>query len=366
MVSRLEVSAGYIDLELARRQKGYGRGERMRIEADRVEILSGIRDGKTTGAPVAFLIKNNDYENWKGIMSADKKEGGGERYVPRPGHADLPGVEKFGFKDIRNVIERSSARETAARVVAGAICRKFLAEFGVVFYSRVIQVGSVRDVTSWEEMLACGYGKTDSSDVRNIAKEEEMKKEIDSAREKGESVGGVFELVADGLCPGIGSYTQWDRRLDASIARCLMSIPGIKGVELGAGFGGMNLAGSQFHDSIFMEKGKGFRRRTNNAGGVEGGITNGEKIWVKCAMKPIPTLKNPLESFDIRTLKPEKSYYERSDTCAVVPASVVGENFLAFALAESFIEKFAGDSMEEVKANYMGYLESIAGYWKRG
>lgn len=366
MVAHLKISAGDIDKQLSRRQKGCGRGKRMQIETDRVEILSGIRGGETTGAPISFLIKNADYENWAEIMDAAKKNEGGERYLPRPGHADLPGILKYGFHDIRNVIERSSARETAARVAAGAICRKLLAAFGVKIYSRVIQVGRIKDGTAYGDLFNSAYEKIDNSGVRNILKEDEMKREIEEAKKKGESVGGVFELVASGLCPGIGSYVHWDRRLDALISFSLMSIPGVKGVEIGAGFKGMHLGGSHFHDEIHMDKKKGFYRETNRAGGIEGGITNGEKIWIKCAMKPIPTLKNPLGSFDIRTLNPEKSYYERSDACAVVPASIVGENFLAFALACSFLEKFGGDTMEELKANYGCYIESIRRYWKNG
>ncbi|HNS33403.1 MAG TPA: chorismate synthase [bacterium] len=364
MVSHLSISESDIDSELSRRQKGYGRGKRMQIETDRAEILSGVRGGETTGAPISFLIRNADHENWIKIMDIQQKNDGGERYVPRPGHADLPGVVKYGFDDIRNIIERSSARETAARVAAGAICRKFLSEFSIFFYSRVIQLGRIKDNSSPYELTTEDFEIIEQSEVRNTAKEKEMKREIDNAQKKGESIGGVFEITARGLCPGMGSHVHWDRRLDASISGLLMSIPGVKGVEIGAGFGGMHLKGSEFHDEIYVKNGRGAFRKTNNAGGIEGGMTNGEALWIKCAMKPIPTLKNPLSSFHIRTMKESVSYYERSDTCAVIPAAVVAENFLAFCIADKFIEKFGGDSMKEVKANYKSYVKSIGRYWK--
>jgi len=366
MVSHLKISAVDIDKELARRQRGYGRGQRMHIENDKVKILSGIRNGETTGAPISFIVPNIDYKNWADIMDVSKKKGGGERYLPRPGHADLPGVLKYGFTDIRNIIERASARETVIRVAIGAICKKFLAEFHVHFFSRVIQIGNVKDTSFYECLSTSDLEKIENSELRNILKEKDMQREIDDAKKTGESVGGIFELIVSGLCPGIGSHVHWDRRLDTVIAGSLMSIPGIKAVEIGTGFEGMNLKGSCFHDEMYIKKGKGVFRKTNNAGGLEGGMTNGEKIWVKCAMKPIPTIKNPLGSFDIRTMQPQKSYYERSDTCAVVPASVVGENFLAFSIAEKFLEKFGGDSMKQVKANYNAYVRSIARYWKNG
>jgi chorismate synthase len=363
MVSNLRLSEDDINRELERRQRGYGRGGRMQIEKDTVRLLSGVRGGITTGAPLCMMIKNADHDNWRSVMDITPEASGGERRMPRPGHADLPGIMKYGFEDIRNVIERSSARETAVRVAAGAVCKKFLAEFGINFYSRVVQIGKAADTLCYCDISPYDRKKIEQSDVRSAAMETEMKKEIDNAIETGESLGGIFELTVEGACPGIGSYVQWDRRLDARIAGLLMSIPGIKGVEIGAGFGAISLPGSSFHDQILPSGKKGFSRKTNNAGGIEGGMTNGETIWIKCAMKPIPTLRHPLMSFDIKTLAPGESYYERSDTCAVVPASIVGENFLSLAIAESFLEKFGGDSLGETLQNYRNYSGSISRYW---
>jgi chorismate synthase len=364
MVAGMPLTADDINTELARRQKGYGRGKRMSIEKDRAEIISGIRAGKTTGGPIGIMIKNKDWENWKEIMDVEKEFSGGERFVPRPGHADLAGVIKYGFSDIRNVIERSSARETAARVSIGAICRKLLSVFGINFYSRVIQIGKIADDSQWSENRD-SYKKIENSPVRNIKKEKEMEEVIDTAKKKGESTGGIFEITVEGVCPGLGSYVHWDRRLDAGISFVLTSIPGIKGVEIGKGFEGAGSPGSDFHDEIYYEKGKGVYRNTNNAGGIEGGITNGSDIWVKCIMKPIPTLKKPLKSFNINTMKTEKTFYERSDICAVIPAAVVGENFIAYPIANAFMAKFGGDSLQELKNNYKNYIVSIKKFWNR-
>lgn len=362
MVSNLSISEEDINKELERRQKGYGRGERSKkIESDRVEILSGIRNGKTTGAPISFLIENKDWENWKEFMDIKEVKEGKERFIPRPGHADLQGFIKYNLSDIRDVIERASARETAARVAVGAICKKFLKEFNVKFYSRVIAIGKIKDAAPVDEGKR-NYEKIEKSPVRALNREEEMMEEIDKAKEKGDTVGGIFELIVEGICPGIGSYVHWEKRIDAKISYFLMSIPAVKGVEIGIGFEGVSLSGSEYHDRIFFKD--KFYRRTNNAGGIEGGITNGEDIWVKCFVKPVPTVRKGLESFDIRNFEEKKFNYERSDICAVVPACVIGENLLAYVFASEYIEKFGGDCLEDTKNNYFSYLERIKKYWK--
>ncbi|HOK56501.1 MAG TPA: chorismate synthase [bacterium] len=360
MVSNLSIDVEDINKELERRQKGYGRGERMKIEKDKVEILSGIRNGKTTGAPISLLIENKDWENWKEFMDFKKKKEGKERYIPRPGHADLCGFLKYNYEDLRNVIERASARETAMRVAIGAICKKLLSEFNVRFYSRVKKIGKIEDEGSIEEIKK-SYEKIENSPVRCLSREKEMMEEIDKAREKGDTIGGIFEIIVEGICPGLGSYVHWEKRIDAKISYVLMSIPGVKGIEIGLGFGGSKLFGSEFHDEIFY-KNKVYRK-TNNSGGIEGGITNGNDLWIKCFFKPIPTVKRGLLSFDIRDFKEKKYEYERSDICAVVPASIIGENLLAFILASEYIEKFAGDSLNDLKENYRIYIERIKKYW---
>lgn len=363
MVANLEISISEINKELSRRQRGYGRGERMKIEKDRVEIVSGIRNGKTTGAPIGLIIENKDWENWKEIMDIEKGKGR-EKFVPRPGHADFTGFVKYKYSDIRNVIERASARETAMRVAIGAICKQFLKKFDIKIFSRVIQIGKIKDESEWDEVKN-NYDLIEKSEVRNNLKEKEMKEEIEKVKKDGETAGGVFEVIAEGVCPGIGSYVHWDRRLDAKVSFYLMSIPAVKGVEIGSGFEKIGEVGSQFHDEIFYGKKKKVFRKTNNAGGIEGGITNGENIIVKCALKPIPTLKKPLNSVNIKTMEGEKSFYERSDVCVVPPAAVIGENVLAFLLCEEFLNKFGGDTIEEVEKNYKSYLKSIEKYWSK-
>lgn len=360
MVSNLKIDVEDINKELERRQKGYGRGERMKIEKDKVEILSGIRNGKTTGAPITLMIENKDWENWKEYMDLKEIKKGKERYVPRPGHADIWGFLKYNLDDLRDVIERASARETAMRVAIGAICKKFLSQFNVKFYSRVKRIGKIEDEGNLEEIKK-NYEKVENSIVRCFKKEKEMVEEIDRVKEKGDTVGGIFEVIVEGICPGIGSYVHWEKRIDAKISYILMSIPGVKGVEIGIGFKGCEIYGSNFHDEIFY-KGKIYRK-TNNCGGIEGGITNGNDIWVKAFMKPVPTLKKGLASFDIRNFEEKKYEYERSDTCAVVPASIIGENLLAFLFASEYIEKFGGDSLEDLMSNYENYLKRIRKYW---
>ncbi|MFH2068504.1 MAG: chorismate synthase [Candidatus Omnitrophota bacterium] len=339
-----------IDRDLARRQQGFGRGGRMAIEKDSVEVISGLRNGLTLGTPVGLLVRNRDWENWKEVMAA---EPGGPKAkpvtTPRPGHADLSGTLKFGFRDIRNVIERASARETAARVAAAAIVKKLLLTFGIGIYSRVVQIGAVRDHSEFHPPK--DYEVIENSRLRSlsVAAEAKMVDLINQARENGDTLGGIFEVKAVGLPVGLGTYTQWDLRLDGLLAQALMSIPGVKGVEIGEGFRLASLFGSKAHDEIFYGP-EGFYRKTNRAGGLEAGITNGQSLIIRAAMKPISTLGQPLTTVDIISRKPDTAIKERSDVCAVPAAGIVGEAMVAFTLADVFLEKFGGDSIEEIKS----------------
>ena len=353
-----------IDGQLERRQVGYGRGGRMKIEADQVQILSGVRFGKTIGSPIALLIANRDWTNWERVMSptgqpADDLE---EIHLPRPGHADLAGGIKYGFRDLRNVLERASARETAARVATGAVARKLLAEFGIEVLSHVIQIGRVEANLGEMSFQEIGQ-RAEQSSLRCADQEAEglMKEEIDQARKAGDSVGGKFEVIALNPPIGLGSYTQWDRRLDGRLAQAMMSIPAIKGVEIGLGFAGASLRGSQVHDEILPAQGNKFQRPTNRAGGIEGGVSNGEPIVVRGAMKPIPTLTQPLRSVDLETGQPAQAHAERSDVCAVPAAGIVGEAMVAIELAKAMLEKFGGDNLEDMRSNFESYLERIGG-----
>ncbi|WP_422448687.1 chorismate synthase [Thermoanaerobacterium sp. DL9XJH110] len=350
--ANMEVDESVINRDLARRQKGYGRGGRMKIEKDEVEILSGVRKGRTTGSPLTLLIKNKDYENWKELDTPPVTR-------PRPGHGDLAGALKYRLDDIRNVLERASARETAARVAVGAVAKLFLASFEIHIYSHVLSIGRVsleRKDYSWRDLM-----RADESPVRCIDEDtsKEMMKAIDEARAEGDSLGGVFEVMALNVPVGLGSHVQWDRKLDGRIARALMSIQAIKGVEIGLGFEAAYRKGSEVHDEIFFNEQSSFYRKTNRAGGIEAGISNGCPIVVRAAMKPIPTLYRPLRSVDIKTKEPFDASIERSDICAVPAASIVGEAALAWVLAEAITEKFGGDSMEEVLQNYRTYIESL-------
>lgn len=355
-----------INRELSRRQVGYGRGERMIIERDRAAVLSGVRGGYTTGAPITIVISNRDWENWKEIMMIGPfKEPIKAITEPRPGHADLAGVLKFQQKDIRNIIERSSARETAARVAVGAVAKEFLKAFSIKVISHVVEIGGVR-VKRKPERISEIEPLIEGSELRCAEKETEwlMKKKIDEAKDKGDTVGGIFEIIAEGVPAGLGSYTQWDRRIDGRFAQALMSIPAVKGVEIGIGFEGAGFFGSQVHDEIFYRKedmhpSGGFYRRTNRAGGIEGGITNGEAIVLRCAMKPISTLLSPLRTVDIITKQEKKAHVERSDVCAVPSAAVVGEAMVAIVITDAMLEKFGGDTMEECMNNYRNYLIKI-------
>ena len=340
-----------INADLKRRQGGYGRGGRMQIESDRVCILSGTRKNITIGSPICMKIENKDY---KIDILPDVTR-------PRPGHADLPGVMKFGHRDARNILERASARETAARVAAGALTKILLARFDINVLGYVKGIGGInskRTIKDPDEI----FRKRNKSKVYCLDKlaESKMIEKIKKAKKEGDSLGGVIEIIAFGVPPGLGSHAQWNLRLDGILAGALMSIQGIKGVEIGLGFDFSKKFGSQVHDEIFYCEDKGsFDRATNNAGGIEGGITNGEVVIARAAMKPIPTLMRPLRSVDIVTKKPESASTERSDVCAVPAVSVVGESVMAFEIARCFIEKFGGDSIGEVARNYEGYLGQI-------
>ncbi len=361
----LKLSSGDIDRELRRRQAGYGRGKRMEIEKDKVEIISGVRMGRTLGSPIALLIKNLDWENWRQVMMVEDRKVISQNIPPlthpRPGHADLAGAIKYNFDDLRNVLERASARETAVRVAIGAICRRFLSEFEIRIYSRVIQIGSIKDVNQWQPIKA-SYQIIEDSPLRCLNKRAEAKMIalIDSAKEKGDTLGGVFEVVILNLPVGLGSYVQWDLKLDARLAYALMSIQAIVGVEVGSGFVAAEKFGSQVQDEIFYEKSEHrFFRHSNNAGGIEGGMSNGEPIILRAAMKPISTLGQPLSSIDMVSKKPVKAMKERADVCALPAASVIGEAVAAFEIVRAMREKFGGDSLAETKRNYSGYLDYL-------
>ena len=348
------LSESFIARDLARRQMGHGRGGRMSIEKDHAEITSGLRHGYTLGSPIALWIQNQDWENWKQDKMSHEAPSNPvpEVTLPRPGHADLAGTQKFGFSDIRNVLERSSARETAMRVALGAVCRAFLNELGVEIFSHVLQIGPIK-TTSKPVQLHKDMNKiADASDVRCLDKEatSAMIQHIDVTRKEGDSVGGVFEVLAAGLPPGLGSYTHWDRKLDARLAAAMMSINAMKSVSIGDGLDVSEATGSQVHDEIIKENDT-IGRATNHAGGIEGGMSNGELIQVRVTMKPIPTLAKPLRSVDIKTHEPGIAHKERTDACAVPAASVIGEAMMALVLTDAILEKFGGDSLEQVKAH---------------
>jgi len=362
MPSGLLIRITDIDRDLCRRQTGYGRGGRMKIEKDTVKIYTGVRWGRTLGSPIGLMVRNKDWENWRDKMSPDPMFLNSADPVtrPRPGHADLPGALKYGMADIRNILERSSARETAMRVAAGAVAKRLLEEFGIEVMSHVLSIGGV-------------FAKTQKISIKDLKKrveaselrcsdpdaEKRMMRRIDEAKIAGDSLGGVFELIVTNAPVGLGSHTHWDRKLDSRLAGALMSIQAIKGVEVGAGFGVANRPGSLVHDEIFWNKKDGFNRKTNMAGGIEGGMSNGEHIVLRAAMKPIPTLMKPLRSVDMMSKKPFKASVERSDVCAVPAAGVVAEAAVAFELASAMIEKFGGDSIDEMKRNYEAYMKHL-------
>ena len=351
----LEISENYIGSHLARRQMGHGRGGRMKIEKDFGEIWCGVRHGKTLGAPVGILVKNKDWENWTKKMSVSPVNTEIRTVtLPRPGHADLAGIQKYGFDDIRNVLERSSARETTMRVALGSVCRKLLEDVGIEVGSHVVQIHDAKDETlAPEDLTPNQLSKiADSSPVRclNNNAEQAMINTIDDAKNSGDSVGGVFEVIATGLPYGLGSYTQWNQKLHARISALMMSVNAFKGIEIGGGFGGAEKFGSEVHDEIGHD-GEKFIRYSNNAGGIEGGMSNAQPIVLRMAMKPIPTLIKPLRSVDIHTKEEKDAHKERTDSCAVPAASIIAESMLCFVLADALLEKFGGDSMEQLKAH---------------
>ena len=351
----LEISESYISAQLYRRQQGHGRGGRMKIETDFAELYTGVRHGESLGSPIGLILQNKDWENWIQKMSAEPVEDKIRKVtLPRPGHADLTGVQKFDFDDIRNVLERSSARETAIRVALASVCRKLLKEVGIEVGSRVVQIHSLKDTSPIPEGVSPeGLNEmADSSPVRCLDKstEKEMIDVIDKAKADGDSVGGVFEIIATGLPYGLGSHTQWDRKLQARIAESILSINAFKGIEIGMGFDQAGKFGSNVHDEIGHD-GEKYIRHSNNAGGIEGGMSNAQPIVIRAVMKPIPTLIKPLRSVDIETKEEKLAHKERTDSCAVPAASIVAESMLCFVLADALLEKFGGDSMNQLKAH---------------
>jgi chorismate synthase len=357
----LEVSSGQVNSELARRQKGYGRGKRMEIESDKVEFFSGLRGGRTLGSPLAMRIRNRDWENWQDTMGPEGRNRDARSVTsPRPGHADLAGGIKYGHKDFRNILERASARETATRVAVGAVAKALLERCGVTIGGHVVSIGGSSPSTAEFNRHREG-ASAETSPVRCLDKsaEKEMVKLIDKAVEEGETLGGVFEIKAFDVPVGLGSHVHWDRRLDSDLTSAVMSIPAIKGVQIGSGFRGAELPGSAVHDAIYYDKTRGFYRETNNAGGIEGGISNGETVILSAAMKPIPTLMSPLGSVHFLSKRTVDAAVERSDVTAVPAACVIGESMVAFVLAKHMCEKFGGDSMDEMLQNLDAYKSYI-------
>ena len=365
--SNLKLNFEEINVQLQRRQKGYGRGRRMQIETDTATIAGGVRHGYTTGAPVAIIVENKDWKHWQKIMNIEPIEGSDEEkrrvHRPRPGHADLNGGMKYNLKDLRNVLERSSARETAIRVACGSLARQLLAEFGIKVAGQVIRIGEIeapyRDMPI-DELIEV----TEASSVRVTDPETEKKMEayIDQIKQEGDTVGGIVECIVEGVPIGLGSHVQYDRKLDARIAQAVMSINAFKGVEIGIGFEAGTIRGSQVHDEILHTEDKGYHRRTNRLGGFEGGMTNGMPVVVRGVMKPIPTLYKPLQSVDIDTKEAFTAQVERSDACAVPAASVVMEHVVAWEIAKALLEKFGGDSIEEMHANMKAYQAQLDSY----
>jgi chorismate synthase len=362
MPSGLNISKERIDQELARRQQGYGRGGRMRIEQDQAEILSGIRFGQTLGSPITLQIRNKDWVNWQDRMAPFGEPAGAMVTQPRPGHADLPGILAYRREDVRDILERASARETAARVAVGAIAKQLLAAFNIKIRGHVINIGGIvsdareYDSDAWqkrmtESQLAC----------LDPAAEEKMIEAIDKAKLAGDTLGGIFEVVVDGLPPGLGTHVHWDRKLDGRLSQAMMSIQGVKGIEIGLGFAYAYRSGAGAHDEIFHVQGKGYHRETNYAGGLEGGYTNGEPLVLRSVMKPIPTMMRPLRTIDITTKQPVAASTERSDVCAVPAALVVGEAAVAITLAGAVLERFGNYSLAEMREHYDQYIEYLHG-----
>jgi chorismate synthase len=361
----LELRPDDIDADLARRQLGHGRGGRMKIEKDRATVTAGVRHGRTLGSPVAMWIENRDYQNWEERMNPWPVDAEvDEVHLPRPGHADLAGIQKYGHSDVRNVLERASARETAARVAAGGLAKAFLRALGVEIRSHVTRIGTVT-APGRTALAAADFEGVDESPVRSLDAEasQAMVAEIDTARKANESLGGEFEVIAFGLVPGIGSHTSWEERLDGRLAQAIMSIQALKGVGIGDGFALAGRVGSEAHDEIFWSDERGYNRETNRAGAVEGGMTTGDPLIVVGAMKPLPTLTKPLRSVDTETKEPAQALRERTDSCTVPAAGVVGEAMVALVLAAAYREKFGGDHIDDVRAALRAYEERIG--WRR-
>jgi chorismate synthase len=369
MVAGLPLLAADVDIELARRQQGYGRGRRMKIESDRAELLSGVRAGETMGSPIAMLIHNRDWKNWQEIMDPAPRDTDPERKRavtrPRPGHVDLSGMLKYDRDDARDVLERASARETTARVAAGAICRRFLREFGITLGSHVVHLGGV-DAKRPEKMPADLNAAADASPLRTLddGAEKEMIARIDAAKADGNTLGGIAEVICAGVPVGLGSHVSWDRKLDGRLAAAIMSIPAVKAVEIGLGVESARRRGSDVHDEIDADernvRAGRVRRRSNRAGGMEGGVSNGEEIVVRAAMKPISTLMRPLGTIEMKTREPAQAVAERSDVTAVPAMGVIAEAMTAFVVAQALLEKFGGDSLKETRRNYDNYIQSLS------
>ncbi|MGE7865393.1 chorismate synthase [Bacillus paramycoides] len=366
----LSLVANDINEELARRQKGYGRGRRMQIEKDQVQIVSGVRHGKSMGSPIALVVENRDFTHWTKVMGAEplteqeEKEMKRQVTKPRPGHADLNGAIKYGHRDMRNVLERSSARETTVRVAAGAVAKKILAELGMQVAGHVVEIGGVQAENITYNSIAELQSITEASPVRCLDEEagKKMMQAIDDAKANGDSIGGIVEVVVEGMPIGVGSYVHYDRKLDAKLAAAIMSINAFKGVEVGIGFEAAHRPGSEVHDEILWDEVQGYRRRTNNAGGLEGGMTTGMPVVVRGVMKPIPTLYKPLQSVDIDTKESFTASIERSDSCAVPAASVVAEAVVAWELATALIEQFGSDRMDLIRENIEKHNEYARGF----
>jgi chorismate synthase len=369
MPAGLKVDQAFLDRELWRRQQGYGRGGRMKIERDTARILSGVRHGMTIGSPISILLENKDWKNWQESLPVAAGDSAKHKRVasPRPGHADLAGALKYNFSEARYVLERASARESAARVSIGGLAKLFLRALGIEVLSHVVAVGGaiLEKEISWEQICALhGRGEV-LLNCADAEAEQRMKEEVDKVLKTGDSVGGIFEVVAHNVCPGLGTYAQWDERLDALLAGAVMSLQAVKAVEIGAGVTAASSPGSAVHDEIGYEKAagfSGFTRSRNNAGGIEGGVSNGEDIRVRGYLKPISTLRRPLQSVDFATRETVKAAYERSDVCVVPAAGVAGEAMVALTLARCALEKFGGDSMLETLRNFEGYRQQLKNY----
>jgi chorismate synthase len=365
MPAGLELERDALDRDLQRRQLGHGRGGRMKIERDRVEVTGGVRHGRTLGSPIALQVTNRDFANWEERMNPWPVDGDvSEVHLPRPGHADLVGTQKYGLSDVRDILERASARETAARVAGGAVCKAFLGALGVTVHSHVIQITGV-SAPRRTDLGPADFDHVDESPVRCLDPEssKRMVAEIDRLRKANESLGGVFEVIAFGVVPGLGSHVSWEERLDGRLGQAVMSIQAIKAVAIGDGIEVAGLPGSQAHDEIFYEPERGYFRHTNRAGGLEGGMTTGAPVVVRGSMKPLPTLTKPLRSVDIETHEPAEALRERTDSCTVPAAGVVGEAMVAFVLADAYRRKFGGDHIEDVRTALRSYEERIG--WER-